>query len=277
MSAGAEAFFRLDAAAPQRAARALADLRDGFGQWRLALALARLDLRNRYRGSVLGPFWLTLSTVAMLIGLGFLYSALLSVPLVEYLPHLAVSLVVWQAMAGFVTDSTGCLTAAEAVIRQLPLPYTVHVLRCLFRNAITAAHSLPLILIVFVLSGTLPGPEALLALPGLVLILLAAFAAALFLGMLCARFRDIVQIVANIMQLAFFLTPILWKPELLKGLQWLLPLNPFYALLETVRGPLLAGGGPWAAWAAAVLYTAAAWAVALAFFIRFRHRLAFWV
>jgi len=277
MSVVDEPVHRLDAASPRRLERALGDLREGAAAWRLALALARLDLRNRYRGSVLGPFWLTMSTALMLVGLGVLYSALLRISLADYLPHLAVSLVVWQAIAGFVTDATTCLTAAESVIRQLPLPYTVHVLRCLFRNTITAAHSLPLIAVVFLIFGHLPGPEALLVIPGLLLILIAAFAAALFLGMLCARFRDIGPIVANILQLAFFLTPVLWKPELLRGSQWLLPFNPFYALLETVRGPLVEAGGAWTAWLAAVLYTVAAGAVALAFFVRFRGRLAFWV
>ncbi|MFM7609205.1 MAG: hypothetical protein ACKO9A_10075 [Alphaproteobacteria bacterium] len=70
-----EHYLFIDAANPRHAERALADLRDGLSQWRLALALARLDLRNRYRGSVLGPLWMSLSSLIMLIGLGLLYGA----------------------------------------------------------------------------------------------------------------------------------------------------------------------------------------------------------
>lgn len=95
--------------------------------------------------------------------------------------------------------------------------------------------------------------------------------------MICARFRDIQQIVASVMQLAFFMTPVIWKPELLGEWQVLLPLNPFFVLMETVRGPLVEGSASWLVWLAALVYTGAAYAVALAFFVRFRARIAFWV
>lgn len=272
-----ETRYVFDAARPRRRETALADLATGLRRWRLPVALARLDIRNRYRGSVLGPFWLTLSTAAMVGGLGLLYSSLFKLSLAEYLPFLAVSLIVWGTINQIVTDACTSLTSAEGIIRQMPLPYSVHVLRCVFRNAVIAAHSLPIILVVFLVTGTWPGPEALLAIPGLLLIALNACIVALFLGMLCARFRDIPPIVGSVMQLAFFMSPVLWKPELLGEGQVWLPFNPFYTLMETVRGPLVEGGAAPVVWLSAVVYTVLLAAVALAFFIRFRGRIAFWV
>ena len=272
-----EHILSVDAANPRHTERALADLRDGLSQWRLALALARLDLRNRYRGSVLGPLWMSLSTLIMLIGLGLLYGALFKFKLSNYLPHLAVSLIVWQWMAGSINDSCAALTSAEGVIRQMRLPYTLHALRVAFRNTFVAAHSLALIPIVFLIFGQVPGPEALLAIPGLVLISINMLAGGLLLGMVCARFRDIPPIVANAVQLAFFVSPILWKPELLGDAMVWMAFNPFYALLETVRGPLLEGGGPPLAWLAAIFYTTLHVVLAGFLFARFRSRIAFWV
>ncbi len=272
-----EHILSVDAANPRHTERALADLRDGLSQWRLALALARLDLRNRYRGSVLGPLWMSLSTLIMLIGLGLLYGALFKFKLSNYLPHLAVSLIVWQWIAGFINDSCATLTSAEGVIRQMRLPYTLHALRVAFRNTLVAAHSLALIPIVFLIFGQVPGPEALLAIPGLVLISINMLAGGLLLGMVCARFRDIPPIVANAVQLAFFVSPILWKPELLGDAVVWMAFNPFYALLETVRGPLLEGGGPPLAWVAAIFYTTLHVVLAGFLFARFRSRIAFWV
>ncbi|UFN48344.1 ABC transporter permease [Roseomonas sp. OT10] len=267
----------IDASDPKHLSRALEDLGEGLASWRLAWALARLDLRNRYRGSVIGPFWMTLSTAVMLVGLGFLYARLFGMTLQGYLPHLAVSLITWNVISAVVTDACTSLTSAEGVIRQLRLPYTVHALRCVFRNLLTAAHSLPLILLVFLALDQWPGAEAVLAIPGLLLLAINALSVSLFLGMLCARFRDIGPIVGSVMQLAFFMTPVIWKPELAGDWQPWLVLNPFYALLETVRGPLVEGGGPPVAWLAAFLYTALAAAGAFAFFVRFRGRVAFWV
>jgi lipopolysaccharide transport system permease protein len=276
--------YSRDAADPRHVERALADLSAGLSRWRLAAALARLDIRNRYRGSVLGPFWMTASMAVMIAGIGLLYSTLFKMTLREYLPWLAVSLLVWTTINQVVTDACTAFTSSEGVIRQVPLPYTVHVLRFVMRNAIMAAHSLPLILVVFVVCAfmpgetpVLPGAEAVLALPGLALLLVNACAIGMFLGMVCARFRDIPQIVINLMQLVFFLSPVLWKPSLLGDLQVFLPLNPFFSLMETVRGPLVEGGAPPIVWAAALFYTAAACAIAFVFFVRFRGRIAFWV
>ena len=269
--------YRFDAAHPGRLRLARADLAEGFTSWRLASALAWLDLKNRYRGSVLGPFWVTLSTAIMLAGLGLLYGKLLNLSLAEYLPHLAVSLVVWGVIAGTVGDSCGAMTSAEGIIRQVRVPYTVHALRCAVRNAVLALHNIPLVIVVFLIFGHVPGPEAVLAIPGLLLIAVNALASCFLLGMICARFRDIAQIVASVMQLAFFMTPVLWKPELLgAGSAWLF-LNPFYVLLEVVRGPLVEGGAAASLWAAAVVITLLHAGLAFGFFVRFRGRLAFWL
>ena len=269
--------YHADASNPRRAARAMADLAAGLSSWRLAWALARLDLRNRYRGSVIGPFWVTLSTAIMVVGLGLLYSTLLKQDLTVFLPHLAVSLIVWNTIANLVPEATNCLVSAEGVIRQLPLPLTTHALRCVFRNIFSAAHNLPLIIVVFLTIGRVPGVEGFLAIPGLLLLGLNAFAACIFLGMICARFRDIGQIVTNIMQLAFFMTPVIWRVELLGENAWRLYFNPFYPLLETIRGPLVDGGVSVGVWVAALGYSALLCGVAAAFFIRFRSRVAFWV
>ncbi|MBK1662411.1 ABC transporter permease [Paracraurococcus ruber] len=266
-----------DAALPRRRETAIADLATGLRRWRLPMALARLDIRNRYRGSVLGPFWLTLSTAVMVVGLGLLYSSLFKLPLAEYLPFIAVSLIVWNMISLIVTDACTALTSSEGIIRQLPLPFTVHVLRGVFRNLIITAHSLPLVALIFLVTGTMPGWEALELIPGLLLLAINAFFVTLFLGMVCARFRDIAPIIGSVMQLAFFMSPVLWKPELLGSAAVWLPLNPFYTLMETVRGPLVEGGVPALVWLSALVYTAACGAVALAFFVRFRGRIAFWV
>lgn len=275
-AAGAPLYI-CDAARPDRQARALGDIATGLVRWRLPWALAALDIRNRYRGSVLGPLWLTLSTAIMVASLGVLYASLFKLPLAQYLPFLAVSLIVWNMLSQMVADACVSLSASEGIIRQLPLPYSVHVLRSVFRNVVVAAHSLPLILLVFLATGTWPGPGALLAIPGLALVLVNACAGTLFLGMLCARFRDIAPIVASGMQLAFFLSPVLWKPELLGARAVWLPLNPFYALIETVRGPLVEGGAPPLIWLSALVYTGLLGALAFMFFRRFRGRIAFWV
>jgi lipopolysaccharide transport system permease protein len=269
--------FVYDAATPERWQRSINDIRDGFGRWRLAWALARSDVMHRYRGSVLGPFWLTMSTAVMLGALGFLYAQLFRIPIDDYLPWLAASLIIWNIIAGISGDACTALTSAEGILRQMPLPSSVQALRTVMRNALVAAHHIPLIFIVFLIFGITPSWRIFLALPGFALLAFDAFWASLLLGMLCARFRDVPPIVASIVQVAFFITPVMWKPELAGHLVSYLPLNPMYAVMETIRGPLLGTEVPTVVWIFALGYSAGLAVVAQFFFMRFRERIAFWV
>ncbi|MEE8660384.1 hypothetical protein CGLAMM_03380 [Acetobacteraceae bacterium EV16G] len=74
----------------------LDDVRRGLELSRLSVALGWLDIKLRYRGSILGPFWLTLSTAVMIAALGVLYARLFHMPFGEYLPFLSISLVMWS-------------------------------------------------------------------------------------------------------------------------------------------------------------------------------------
>ncbi|MBR0666633.1 ABC transporter permease [Roseomonas hellenica] len=266
-----------DAQQPERLSRAFADIREGVERWRLAWALARSDIRNRYRGSVLGPLWLTLSTAIMLLAMGFLYSRLFKLELANYLPWLAVSLILWNMISQVVGEACTCLTSAEGVVQRFPLPYSLYAIRSVMRNMLIAAHNLPLIAIVLLIFGVAPGWGLLLLPFGLLLFTINALSVSLLLGMICARFRDVGPIMGSIVQIAFFVTPIIWKPELIGEHSALLLLNPFHAVLESLRAPIIEHGGNAYAWLSACIYTLILAGISGAFFVRFRDRLAFWV
>ena len=112
------------------------DVGDGLAMSRLALTLGWLDIKLRYRGSILGPFWLTLSTGIMVLSMGVLYSQLFHMELHDYMPYLALSLVLWNALSGIVSDACLCFTAAEGMIRSIRLPFTVYASRVVVRNVL---------------------------------------------------------------------------------------------------------------------------------------------
>ncbi len=257
---------------------AVQDVRDGAALWRLGLTLGWFDIRLRYRGSVLGPFWLTLSTGVMIGALGVLYSQLFKMELHDYLPFLALSLVLWNVLGSVVADACTSFQQAESMIRSQRMPFTLYAIRVITRNLLVLAHNIPVILVVYAAFDVWPGVPAWAAIPGILLWVIDGLASCLFLGAVCARFRDIPPIVASVMQIAFFISPIIWKPELLKGPQAaLLPFNPFYTLLEIVRAPLLGQAANGQVWASALGYSALLCGVSWLLFARVRGRLAFWV
>ena len=258
--------------------QATRDVLEGSRLWRLALTLGWLDIRLRYRGSMLGPLWLTLSTAVMVASLGFLYSALFKINLHDYLPFIALSIVLWNFLSAVVGDACLSFLQAEGMIRSIRMPFTVHAVRTVVRNILVLAHNIIVIVAVWAIFAVWPGWNAVLAAPGVLLWIVDSLAACLLLGTFCARFRDVPPIVGSVMQIAFFVTPIIWQPELLQGASaaWL-PANPFFALIEIVRAPLLRGTPSAIIWGSALGYSAVLCLAAWLLFARVRGRLAFWV
>jgi lipopolysaccharide transport system permease protein len=263
-----------------RARLTRADFAKTASLWRLVWTLAVMDIRLRYRGSVLGPFWLTLSTAVMVGSLGFLYSRLFHTDIVTYLPFLSLSLVLWNFMSNLTSEGCTCFTASEGMIRAMRMPLSLHAARVVVRNVLIFGHNIVVIVVVFVIMRTVPGHLSFLIIPAMALWLVDAFAVCLALGVLCTRYRDVPPIMASVMQIAFFVSPILWSPGILahrmSGIV-LVSWNPFYALLDIVRAPLLNTSVTGHIWIVALLYSALMIAGSLAVFMRARARLAYWV
>jgi|HubBroStandDraft_1064217.scaffolds.fasta_scaffold10926_3 lipopolysaccharide transport system permease protein len=256
---------------------AVIDVLAGLRLWRLAWSLGWLDIRLRYRGSMLGPFWLTISTGVMVGSLGVLYAALWQIPLHDYLPFLALSQVLWGFLATLVGEACAAFTESEPVIRSIRMPFFLFAMRILVRNVLVLAHNICVIVVVFLALRIWPGATALLAIPAVPLWIVDALAVALLLGGICARFRDIMPIVNSVMQIAFFLSPVIWRPAQLKEYAVWLPFNPFYDMLEILRSPLLGEAPSPLVWVGALGYSAVLCGMAWLFFMRSRGRIAFWI
>jgi len=253
------------------------DLIDGVSRWWLWLSMAMQDIRHRYRGSVLGPFWLTISMAVMILTLGVLYSTLFKMDIRDYLPFLCLGLLVWNFISVSITDGCNSFVAAESIIRQIRMPFTVHICRAICRNVIIFAHNAVVFLLVALYFDLSLTSYSLLAVPGFVVLIINAFWISILLGMICARFRDVAQIVNSIVQVVFFMTPIIWKPEALQDRTWIADYNPLYAMIEIVRAPLL--NQPVHNWLLVMvgLTTVAGCAGTYLFFRRFRHRIPYWI
>lgn len=257
--------------------RGLADLSEGLTQWQLWALLGWQDILQRYRRSLLGPFWLTFSMAIMVIALGILYAKLFRIDVHDYLPFLTLGFLAWGLISGVITEGCAALTAAEPFIKQMKLPFSLHVHRVVWRNLIVFAHNLVVYVGVAIWFGIWPGAVALLSVPGIALILLNGIWVGLLFGMVCARFRDIPQIIASLLQVAFFLTPIIWKPELLAERVAFAHMNPFFHFVELIRAPLLGSAPSQLTWTVALITTLVGWLVTLLFFRRFRSRISYWV
>ena len=262
---------------PSQAALALLDIVQGARARYLWGMLGWQDIRRRYRRSMLGPFWLTISMGVLVAALGTLYGTLLKVEIADYIPFLALGFIVWTLISGLITDGCSAFIGAGSIIMQTNLPLSVHVYRMAWRNLLIFCHNAAIFAIVAALFAIWPGWIGLLALPGLALLCLNGIWVGLLLGIISARFRDVPPIVASVVRIAFFVTPIIWLPELIPGRALVLDFNPFFHFVELVRAPLLGQAPGLVSWLAVSGITLSGWFVAFALFHRYRWRIAYWV
>ena len=239
------------------------------------------DIRRRYRRSVLGPFWLTISMGMLVAMLGTLYGTLLKVEIAVYVPFLALGFIVWTLISGLITDGCTVFISADGIIKQTNLPLSVHVYRRVWCNILIFFHNAVIFVVVAALFAIWPGWTGLLALPGLVLLCLNGIWVGLVLGIVSARFRDVPPIVASLVRILFFVTPIIWMPELMPGraqmLALVLDFNPLFHLVSLVRAPLLGQAPGLVSWLAGVGITLGGWLLAFEVLRRYRRRIAYWV
>jgi ABC-type polysaccharide/polyol phosphate export permease len=256
---------------------AVRDLLNGLRKSWFWFALASQDIKLRYRGSVLGPFWITLSTIIMIAGMGVLYAKLFNQSPETYLPFLTIGLVVWQFISGITTEGCHTFLAAESIIRQVPMPFSVHVYRVVCRNFFVLAHNFVVIPVLIIAFSVPFGWDVLLVLPGLFVLAINGIWVGLFLGMVSARYRDIPGIVGSLLQVVFLATPIFWSPSMLGRWKEWGELNPFFAAIDIVRAPLLGIGPAAHSWEIVLLVTILGSICSFAMFARLRARIAYWI
>ena len=253
------------------------DLYQGLVAWPMWSTVGWNDIRQRYRRSVLGPLWITLSMAVLIGSLGMIYSQVFRMDVKTYLPFLTLGFVIW----GFVsTSATECCIAfleSEAIIKQIKLPFSVYILRVVWRNFIVFVHTIIIFVPIALIFGDMPSPVMLLGLPGLLLIYLNVLWSGFVFAILSTRYRDVSLIVASFLQLAFFGTPIIWPASTIGEQAMVVQLNPLYHLIEVVRGPLLGAVPSWHSWCVSFGLVIVGFFAAMILFRRASRRIVYWI
>lgn len=254
---------------------AVQDLIAGIKAWRIWGLLAWQDIRLRYRRSQLGPFWITLSMAVTIYSMGFLYGHLFKLDLHYYFPYLAAGMLTWALISTTINEGTNAFIEATGYLRQTKLPYIVFVLRVVVRNLIIFAHNIIAIIPIIIFCNVPFGLPTFGIIIGIIIIALNGTVYGVILGMLGARYRDIAQVIVSLMQVIFFLTPIMWIPT--AKMYFVVKINPFAQYIDLIRSPLM---GVWPSSYAYLVTTGLTLfglVLMLLMFSRSRHRIVYWL
>lgn len=218
------------------------DFTQGIKKWRVWLLLAYQDIKLRYRRSVLGPFWITLSMAITVYSMGYLYGHLFHIPVQEYFPYLVAGMLAWSLVSTSITEIVDAFSLSHIMLKQIKLPYTLYIHRIIAKNFLIFFHNLLVIIPVVIIFHKDINIDwhLILFLPGLAFFYINVFCYGTALAMIGARYRDIPQIIKSLISVIFFVTPIMWKLDIIpKEKQILVLLNPFYSFVELIRAPLI--------------------------------------
>lgn len=259
------------------AAIARNDIRKGLKNLSLAWFLAWEDIRQRYVRTLIGPLWIVLSTGVWFTVMGFVMASLFGQDLASYMPFIICGLLIWTLIFTSINESSQLLVASQALINSFPIPIFTHYIRFILRNYIIFLHNLIILAIVLCIYPPQFTLYTWLALPGLLLVFVILLGASVCLSLTNLRYRDTHLAVASAMQVLPFITPIFWDRPMLKNNHWIADLNPFYHMIEIVRAPLLGNAPSLYSWCFALALAAGTMGTGYLMFLRYRHRIIFWL
>ncbi|PXY31862.1 sugar ABC transporter permease [Prauserella muralis] len=287
--------------------RAIEDIKAGVSHRELWSHLGWQDIKQRYRRSVIGPFWITISQGVIALGLGLLYSQLFNLHIQTFLPYISTGFIVWTFISGCLTEGMETFISNEGLIKQMPAPLSVYALRTVWRQTLMFVHNLIVyVIIVSIFFTSLNhqyglqegvctdvglchpgiGWYSLSALPAFLLLAINAGWVTLMLGVISTRYRDIPQVISSLIQLLFYLTPIVWPVDQLyhgggrEAVSWALPfihLNPLYHFIQIIRAPLIGQQVSINSWFVVIGITVVGWVLALLVMRNYRARVSYWV
>jgi lipopolysaccharide transport system permease protein len=238
------------------------------------------DIRQSYRRSVFGQLWITIGMAVTIAAIGIVFGTIFGTPMQVFLPYLASGLIMWGLIAGILNDGNMAFISSEGMIKQLPLPKIVYIVRIVWRNLIVSAHNIVIFPIVILIVGGTTSWAILLWPLGVVAAVLALSGLALIFAIVASRYRDLPQIVSAALTVGFYITPVIWIRESLGQndlVNLIVNLNPLNHILQVARLPLVGQFPSVLNWAWVLGLASLFWAVGIYMFSRFEKRIAYWV
>lgn len=256
---------------------AVDDVKSAFLRSQLWLYLGWSDIQQRYRGSVLGPFWITLTMMFFVTALGVVYGRLFHQDVNTFLPFLSAGILIWTYVSTVLIESSDVFIFAKSLIEVIRLPYMCHVLRLVWRNQIVFFHNLVVFIVIALYFRVGFSWNTLLFIPGVILVSLLLVSMSLCIAMLGSRFRDLPPVISSLIMIIFFVSPVTWKANMLGAQSYIVRLNPVYYIMDIVRSPLLGEAPAIESWFVCVGLLVVCFFVSFNLFARFRSRIPFWI
>jgi len=205
----------------------------------ILLILIWRDLKTRYRGSVLGFLWTFLNPLLLMIIYSLVFSVYMRVEIHAYPIFVFAGLLPWIWFSSAMLSGASSVVDSGTLIKRVPFPPQILPAVSVTAALVNFVLAVPLLL-VFMVAWGLPIGWSLLMLPlSIAIQYVFTLGLTIVLSMLTVRYRDLQQLLANVLTLWFFVTPVLYPTTMVPArFQALLMLNPMAILVGSFQDAL---------------------------------------
>ena len=210
----------------------------------LLIALSIRELKARYRASVLGFLWTFLNPTLNMFVYVLVFGMVLRSGVPNYAYYLFTGLLPWIFFSSSLLSGTSSISDRRDLLTKVRFPAQVLPATVVLTNLINFLLSLPLLLGLGLFFGVLPSWHIVFLVPVLLVQTFFTLALTYFFAALNVAFRDLQHIVTNLVQMAFFLTPVLWDLKSIPAIagltkeqsqQLVVQLNPMASVIASWR------------------------------------------
>lgn len=254
------------------------DLMNTIRRYDLWMALGWNDVLGRYRRSVLGPFWITISMGITLAAMGPLYGSLFGNKDNNFLLHLSLGMIFWGFISSCINESCNIYNDSSSIIKQSNLPMNIYTLRVFYRQLVILLHNMIILPIVMYFSTPKLSFSMFLFAPAMIITSIFIISFSSMISIFSTRFRDMTPVIQSIMTLLFFVTPIIWSEnQIPTNRKYLVSYNLLSNFLDILRAPLMGGTASMKSWAVCLLSTIFFVVASSIVMKKFKYRIAYWL
>lgn len=215
------------------------DIINGSKQWRIWATLAWNMIKMQYRRTILGPFWIALQHAIFILTLGYIFASIQKENYASFFVYFATGYTFWILISSFVTSAGNTFLGLNGLPNMTNAALSNHIYLQFTSQILLFAHKIiPLVVILLIFHNTITINFPLL-LCGFLMLMIFGFWMSALLGCLSLRFQDIKPAFTSIMQVMFFVTPVMFQTSRIPGAEKFSSFNPFYHILVVVRGYII--------------------------------------